>query len=258
MCFKLLQALKMLLRSPDSGKAAHLVNKSSCRISKVLSYSSLKTIIEAKHFLSRWRNLNVWDVPTDSRGLGSTYCGVGTWKEHPETKQTENWTTNHPEDFQSHLKPEQNIPHLELNVDYNSVERQVSSPVKLNPPWGEWGTPWPGRAARRTELTMKTQSQKSEPVAPYRNTEFKSSPKALDTRVARSSDMERKCGLMRSSIVTVAKELKAEEMVLDGKGQNRAHNVVLFNLIFILNKGSAHLQQQQCWKDTDPATTSDF
>lgn len=39
-------------------------------------------------------------------------------------------------------------------------------------------------------------------------------PKALDSMVALNSVMAGKCGLMRSSIVTVAKELKAEEMVL--------------------------------------------
>lgn len=36
----------------------------------------------------------------------------------------------------------------------------------------------------------------------------------MDSRVALASVMAGKCGLMRSSIVTVAKELKAEEMVL--------------------------------------------
>lgn len=55
--------------------------------------------------------------------------------------------------------------------------------------------------------------------------EFKaleSSPKALDSRVALDSVMLRKCGLMRSSIVTVASELKAEEMVLqqNNPGEN--------------------------------------
>lgn len=43
---------------------------------------------------------------------------------------------------------------------------------------------------------------------------MKSKPKALDSRVALASVMVGKYGLMRSSIVTVAKELKAEEMVL--------------------------------------------
>lgn len=42
------------------------------------------------------------------------------------------------------------------------------------------------------------------------------SPNALDSSVALASVMAGKYGLMRSSMVTVARELKAEEMVLYG------------------------------------------
>ena len=46
---------------------------------------------------------------------------------------------------------------------------------------------------------------------------FADSPKALDSSVALASVMVGKCGLMRSSIVTVANELNAEEIVLHGE-----------------------------------------
>ena len=42
------------------------------------------------------------------------------------------------------------------------------------------------------------------------------SPRSLESSVARDSDSPGKCGRTRSSIVTVASELKAEEMVLGG------------------------------------------
>lgn len=46
----------------------------------------------------------------------------------------------------------------------------------------------------------------------------------MDSRVALFSVMAGKCGLMRSSIVTVAKELKAEEMVLHRKSKKETYN----------------------------------
>lgn len=48
-------------------------------------------------------------------------------------------------------------------------------------------------------------------------------PKTLDSRVALASGMAGKCGLMRSSMVTVAKELKAEEIVLHKKTKNNTY-----------------------------------
>lgn len=62
--------------------------------------------------------------------------------------------------------------------------------------------------------------------------EFKvleSSPKALDSRVALDSVMRGKCGLMRSSIVTVASELKAEEMLLQQTQEKTTVNTIGIN-----------------------------
>lgn len=47
------------------------------------------------------------------------------------------------------------------------------------------------------------------------------SPSSLETSVARDSDSPGKCGRTRSSMVTVASELKAEEMVLGKRGSRR-------------------------------------
>lgn len=48
-----------------------------------------------------------------------------------------------------------------------------------------------------------------------------SSPSSLEISVARDSDSPGKCGRTRSSMVTVASELKAEEMVLGRRGSRR-------------------------------------
>lgn len=47
------------------------------------------------------------------------------------------------------------------------------------------------------------------------------SPSSLEISVARDSDSPGKCGRTRSSMVTVASELKAEEMVLGRRGSRR-------------------------------------
>lgn len=129
-------------------------------------------------------------------------------------------------------------------MDYNLDKQHMSLPVKLNPPWGEWDKPWPDRAVHRTKLIMETWVQAFYQLsALHQDLEASDiSPKALDTRVALASDMEGNCGLMRSSIVTVAKELKAEEMVLDKNTQTNkysAHSNILFNIIFFWRTGQS-------------------
>lgn len=53
---------------------------------------------------------------------------------------------------------------------------------------------------------------------------YKDSPSILDNKVALASDIEGYWGLMKSSIVTVAKELKAEDIVLQRKAWHQQIN----------------------------------
>lgn len=55
----------------------------------------------------------------------------------------------------------------------------------------------------------------------------KRQPKALDSRVALASVMAGYCGLMRSSMVTVAKELKADDMVLHKNEEAKQNQIYI-------------------------------
>lgn len=68
--------------------------------------------------------------------------------------------------------------------------------------------------------------KKSPTTSKVLNLKHQSSPKALDSRVALDSVMLRKCGLIKSSIVTVASELKAEEMVLQWTNQEKKYRSI--------------------------------
>lgn len=65
-----------------------------------------------------------------------------------------------------------------------------------------------------------TSHQDAAAAASFNKHDGSTSPRLLERKVALLSVMVGKCGLIRSSMVTVARELKAEEMVLrEGRGE---------------------------------------
>lgn len=102
-------------------------------------------------------------------------------------------------------------------------------------PWERPGKPWPDTPGRRPELWNSHISSWGV-VAHQGSTEHTNNingddvwPSPLDRKVALASVMLGKCGLIRSSMVTVARELKADEMVLQEDRREKSQKCRIFS-----------------------------